>query len=186
MLWGRMWMRLLMPLLIFSTVSLSEEEVPMSIYEIQVQTIEEENTTLTPYRGKVMLVVNTASECGFTPQLEGLEKLYREYETHGFTVLGFPCNQFMGQEPLEGEAIRNFCQTNYSVTFPIFAKIEVNGENTHPLYAYLKKEAPGFLGSELIKWNFTKFLVDRNGHVVERYAPSTKPDELREAIEKLL
>lgn len=138
------------------------------------------------YRGKILLIVNTASQCGFTPQYTGLEELYRTYKEKGLVVLGFPCNQFGAQEPGDTEAIGQFCQTRFDLSFPLFAKIDVNGDNAHPLYAWLKHEAAGILGTEAIKWNFTKFLVDRNGKVIHRYAPATRPDELVEAIEALL
>ena len=144
---------------------------------------------LADFRGRVLLIVNTASQCGFTPQYAGLEKLYRAYKDHGLVVLGFPCNQFGAQEPGSAAAIGAFCEKNYGVSFPIFAKIDVNGPNAHPLYRYLKKQKPGLLGpigGGAIKWNFTKFLIDRNGRVVARYAPSTKPETLAPAIEKLL
>ncbi|MDP3266812.1 MAG: glutathione peroxidase [Sulfuricurvum sp.] len=158
---------------------------PSSIYDFGIVTIKKEKTTLEPYKGKVMLIVNTASGCGFTPQFEGLEKLYKTYKTKGFVVLGFPCNQFAGQEPLNEAGIVTFCRVNYGVTFPMFAKIDVNGANAHPLYQYLKQQAPGILGSEAVKWNFTKFLVDKNGKVVHRYAPSTSPESIASDIEKL-
>ncbi len=138
------------------------------------------------YAGKVLLIVNTASHCGFTPQYAALEALYQRYRERGLVVLGFPCNQFGSQEPGEAEEIASFCQKNYGVSFPMFAKIEVNGNEAHPLYQYLKKAAPGLLGSEGIKWNFTKFLVDRQGEVVERYAPATAPESIARDIEKLL
>lgn len=157
-----------------------------SIYDFNVLTIHNEQTTLAAYKGKVILIVNTASGCGFTPQFEGLQKLYKMYETKGFVVLGFPCNQFTGQEPLTEDGIEKFCRLTYGVTFPMFAKIDVNGDNAHPLYAYLKQQAPGILGSEVIKWNFTKFLVDKNGKVIHRYAPSTSPESITADIEKLL
>ena len=157
-----------------------------SIYDFKATRLNGEEVELDAYRGKVLLIVNTASECGFTPQYAGLETLYLNLKGKGFVVLGFPCNQFGAQEPGDAMAIEQFCQVNFGVTFPMFAKIEVNGENTHPLYAYLKHEAAGLLGTEAIKWNFTKFLVDRDGQVVERYAPATKPEDLAEAIEALL
>lgn len=141
---------------------------------------------LKEFAGKVMLIVNTASECGFTPQYEGLEALYRNYRNRGFVVLGFPCNQFGSQEPGSATEIGNFCEKNYGVSFPMFEKIDVNGEGAHPLYQWLKKSAPGLLGSERIKWNFTKFLLDRRGNIVERYAPTKKPQELAKDIEALL
>ncbi len=159
---------------------------PQSLYNFEILTIKKEKTTLAPYKGKVMLIVNTASGCGFTSQLEGLEKLYKTYQTKGFVVLGFPCNQFAGQEPLNEEGIEKFCRINYGITFPMFAKIDVNGANAHPLYAYLKQQAPGILGSEAIKWNFTKFLINKEGKIIKRYAPSTSPESIALDIEKLL
>jgi glutathione peroxidase len=134
----------------------------------------------------VLLIVNTASKCGFTPQYAGLEKLHEKYKDKGLAVLGFPCNQFGAQEPGNETEIQQFCQTSYDVKFPMFAKIDVNGANTHPVYRVLKKAAKGVLGTEGIKWNFTKFLVDRNGKVVDRYAPTTKPEDIAEVIEGLL
>jgi len=157
-----------------------------TIYTIRCTTIQGKEITLAQYTGKVLLIVNTASRCGFTPQFQGLEELYQRYRAQGLEILGFPCNQFGGQDPGENEEIITFCQTNYHVTFPIFAKIHVNGPDAHPLFQHLKAEAPGILGSEAIKWNFTKFLVDRTGAVTERYAPSTKPSELDPAITALL
>lgn len=138
------------------------------------------------YAGKVLLIVNTASHCGFTPQYAALEALYQRYRERGLVVLGFPCNQFGSQEPGEAEEIASFCQKNYGVSFPMFAKIEVNGNEAHPLYQYLKKAAPGLLGSEGIKWNFTKFLVDREGKVLARYASALKPEDMADDIERLL
>ncbi|MER3547315.1 MAG: glutathione peroxidase, partial [Rhodanobacteraceae bacterium] len=143
-----------------------------TIYDFETNTLDGTPQKLDAYRGKVMLIVNVASKCGFTPQYEGLEALYRANKDRGFVVLGFPCDQFGHQEPGNAEEIRNFCSLNYDVSFPLFAKIEVNGANAHPLYKYLKHEAPGVLGSEAIKWNFTKFLIDRDGKVVRRYAPT--------------
>lgn len=158
-----------------------------SIYDFKVRRLlDNEETDLDAYRDRVMLIVNTASKCGFTPQYAGLETLYRKLKDKGLVVLGFPCNQFGNQEPGDAAAIGRFCEENYGVTFPMFAKIEVNGENTHPLYAYLKHAAAGILGTEAIKWNFTKFLVSREGQVVRRYAPDTKPEELAEDIDALL
>jgi glutathione peroxidase len=142
--------------------------------------------SLENYAGKVLLIVNTASECGFTPQYAGLQKLYADYAARGLAVLGFPCNQFGKQEPGDALQIGSFCEKNYGVTFPMFEKIDVNGANAHPLYRWLTGEAPGLLGLEAIKWNFTKFLVDRNGKVVKRYAPVTKPDAIAADIDKLL
>ena len=153
------------------------------------QTTEGQPKKLAAYRGKVLLIVDTASQCGFTPQYAGLEKLYRTYKDRGLVVLGFPCNQFGAQEPGSATAIGEFCERNYGVSFPMFAKVDVNGENEHPLYRYLKKEKKGLLGplgGSAIRWNFTKFLVDRDGRVVARYAPSTKPESLAGDIEKLL
>jgi len=142
--------------------------------------------SLERYAGKIMLIVNTASECGFTPQYEGLQKLHQQYAARGLAVLGFPCNQFGKQEPGDAAQIGAFCEQRFGVTFPLFEKIEVNGANAHPLYQWLKGEAPGLLGIGRIKWNFTKFLVDRNGKVVKRYAPATKPDAIAADIEALL
>ncbi|HEU4820793.1 MAG TPA: glutathione peroxidase [Qipengyuania sp.] len=136
--------------------------------------------------GKVLLVVNTASKCGFTPQYDGLEKLYEQYKDRGFEVLGFPCNQFGGQEPGDADEIAEFCKVNFGVTFPLMQKVEVNGDNASPLFDWMKKEAPGILGSKAIKWNFTKFLIDRQGHVVKRYGPSDAPEGIAKDIEKLL
>jgi glutathione peroxidase len=141
---------------------------------------------LSAYAGKVLLIVNTASKCGFTPQYAGLEALQRRFADKGFAVLGFPCNQFGAQEPGDAEEIRNFCSLTYDVTFPMFAKVDVNGADADPLFTALKKQAPGFLGTGGIKWNFTKFLVDRGGKVVERYAPTTKPEAIEGDIAKLL
>jgi len=156
------------------------------IYEITCHTITGEEQPLSKYKDRVLLIVNTASKCGFTPQFLGLETLYKQYQAQGFEVLGFPCNQFGIQDPGSEEEILNFCRTNYNVTFPMFAKIEVNGPNTHPLYHYLKKEAPGLMGSKAIKWNFTKFLVDKSGNVHERFAPTTKPEGIAQSIQALL
>ena len=158
----------------------------MSLYDFELMTIDKEKTTLAPYKGKVLLIVNVASKCGFTYQYEGLEKLYKTYKDKGLVVLGFPSNQFLNQEPGNEEEIKNFCSLTYDVTFPMFSKIDVNGENAHPLYVYLKKEQSGILGSESIKWNFTKFLVDKQGKVIERFAPTTTPESLEETIKGLL
>jgi glutathione peroxidase len=157
-----------------------------SLYDFSAQRLNGDSQNLDAYRGKVLLVVNTASECGFTTQYAGLEALYRTYKDRGLVVLGFPCNQFGGQEPGDEEAIGQFCLKKFDVTFPLFAKIDVNGDHAHPLYVWLKHEAAGILGTEAIKWNFTKFLINRQGKVVERYAPATRPDELAEAIEAQL
>jgi len=157
-----------------------------TLYDFSALLLNGNLQTFDAYRGKILLIVNTASQCGFTPQYTGLEELYRTYQEKGLIVLGFPCNQFGGQEPGDAEAIGQFCQTRFDVSFPLFAKIDVNGDNAHPLYVWLKHEAAGILGTEAIKWNFTKFLVDRNGKVIHRYAPATRPNELVEAIEALL
>ena len=153
---------------------------------IPVKQADGSTTDLSSHQGEVMLIVNVASKCGFTPQYEGLEALQRRYRDKGFTVLGFPCNQFGAQEPGDAEEIASFCKLTYDVDFPIYAKIDVNGDDAAPIYKYLKDEAPGLLGSKAIKWNFTKFLVDRGGKVVKRYAPQTKPAELTGDIEALL
>jgi glutathione peroxidase len=157
-----------------------------TVYDYEAQSLDGKPVRLGDYAGKVLLVVNTASECGFTPQFEGLEKLYEQYRERGLVVLGFPCNQFGEQEPGSAAEIGAFCQKNYGVSFPMFEKIEVNGDAAHPLYRWLKQSAPGVLGSERIKWNFTKFLVDRTGQVKARYAPVTKPEDLAKDIEGLL
>jgi len=157
-----------------------------SIYDIKVKTIDGKEVTLQQYQGRVILIVNVASECGFPGRYEGLQKLHATYHEKGLSILGFPCNQFGAQEP-KGEAeIKSFCITSFGVKFDMFSKIEVNGEHTHPLYRLLKERAKGTFGSESIKWNFTKFLVDRKGNVIARYASATKPQELEKEIEKLL
>ncbi len=155
------------------------------IYDFAVRTLAGQDGRLSGYKGQVLLIVNTASKCGFTPQYEELENLFRRHHAQGFAVLGFPCNQFGAQEPGSAEEIGHFCQANYGVTFPMFARIDVNGPNAHPLYKYLKREKPGLFGSR-IKWNFTKFLIDRSGRVVARYAPATKPKKIEKPIVKLL
>lgn len=157
----------------------------MNIYDCGIKTMDGQDKLLGDYKGKVLLIVNTASKCGFTPQYQGLEDLYRRYKDRGFVVLAFPCNQFGHQEPGSESEIQQFCTTRYDVSFPVFAKIEVNGANAHPLYRYLKDEKPGVLGTKAIKWNFTKFLVDRSGYVVRRYAPADKPESLTGDIEQL-
>ena len=157
-----------------------------TVYDFSCATPGGKKKSLADYKGKVLLVVNTASKCGFTPQFAGLEELYEKYKDQGLVILGFPCNQFGKQDPGSNDEIMEFCQLNYGVSFPMFGKIEVNGSGADPLYKYLKKEAPGALGTEGIKWNFTKFLVDRNGDVIERYAPATEPKDIAEAIEALL
>jgi glutathione peroxidase len=154
--------------------------------EIQVTTIDGAPRRMSDYAGKVLLIVNVASKCGFTPQYAGLEALERRFSPLGFEVMGFPCDQFGHQEPGEAAEIKSFCALKYDVTFPLFAKIEVNGDGAHPLYRHLKKQAPGLLGTEGIKWNFTKFLVGRDGRVLKRYAPTDKPEDLAGDIEKAL
>jgi glutathione peroxidase len=158
----------------------------MDIYDFAARTIDGKEQKLDAYRGQVMLIVNVASQCGFTPQYEGLQQLSRRYADRGLQVLGFPCDQFGHQEPGDEAQIRGFCTGRFGVTFPMFAKVEVNGAGAHPLYRHLKKEAPGLLGTEAIKWNFTKFLVDRDGKVVARYAPNDEPESIAGDIEKLL
>ena len=158
----------------------------MGLYDIDVTTIDGRMQKMDAYRGRTLLIVNVASECGFTPQYEGLEALYRKYKDRGLTVLGFPCNQFGHQEPGTEQDIQAFCSRNYGVSFPMFAKIDVNGKDTHPLYRLLKSEQKGILGSEAIKWNFTKFLLGRDGKVFKRYATATRPEALEGDIERLL
>jgi glutathione peroxidase len=157
-----------------------------TVTDFDVRTPGGGSESLSAYQGKVLLIVNVASKCGFTPQYAGLEALYRKYKDRGFEVLGFPCNQFGQQEPGNAEEIASFCSLNYDVTFPVFAKIDVNGDEADPLYDYIKKEAPGLMGLTSIKWNFTKFLVDRNGKVAHRYAPTTKPEDIESDIQRLL
>jgi len=157
-----------------------------TIYDFTVQDIQGNEHDMGEFRGQVLLIVNTASKCGFTPQFEGLQALHGELGDKGLKVLGFPCNQFMNQDPGDNEAISQFCSLNYGVDFPMFAKVEVNGPGTHPLFRFLKQEAKGMMGSEKVKWNFTKFLVNRDGEVVRRYPPTTKPEAIRADIEKLL
>lgn len=157
-----------------------------TIYDFTAATLSGKEQSLADYKGKVVLIVNTASKCGFTPQYAGLEALYEKYKDRGFVILGFPCNQFGAQEPGSASEIEQFCQVNYGVKFPMFGKIDVNGSNAHPLYKFLTSAKPGILGTEAIKWNFTKFLVDKNGNPVKRYAPNTKPEDIAGDIEKLL
>ncbi|MBT1444706.1 glutathione peroxidase [Shewanella sp. JM162201] len=157
-----------------------------AIYDIPVTYIGGKQTQMQQYQGKVLLIVNTASKCGFTPQYEALEALYRQYKDQGLEILGFPCNQFGAQEQGSESEIASFCQLNFGVSFPLFAKIDVNGDDAHPLFSHLKKAAPGILGSESIKWNFTKFLVGRDGKVRERFAPTTDPRKLEQQIQQLL
>jgi glutathione peroxidase len=157
-----------------------------SLYEFSVKDIHGKTVNLDAYKGKALLIVNTASQCGFTPQYKGLEALYKKFHAKGFEVLGFPCNQFGAQEPGNEADIESFCEVNYGVTFPLFAKVDVNGDEAAPVYKFLKKAKPGLLNTEAIKWNFTKFLVDRNGKVLERYAPNAEPESLAGDIEKVL
>jgi glutathione peroxidase len=157
-----------------------------SIYDFTAATLQGKAVSLSDYKGKAILIVNTASKCGFTPQYAGLEKLYEKLRDKGLVILGFPCNQFGQQEPGSTQEIGAFCQMNYGVSFPMFDKIEVNGPRAHPLYEYLKSQKPGILGTKNIKWNFTKFLVDKTGKVVARFAPMTKPADIEGAIAKAL
>jgi glutathione peroxidase len=158
----------------------------MNIYDFKVKDIKGEPVDLKAYEGKVLLIVNTASACGFTPQYEGLQELYKKYKDQGFEVLAFPCNQFGAQESGSNEEIKSFCDLRFNISFPLFDKIDVNGDEADPLFKFLKTSAPGILGSQKIKWNFTKFLVDRQGNVVDRYAPATAPLKLEDDIKKLL
>jgi glutathione peroxidase len=158
----------------------------MNIYDFQANLLDGTPADLSRWRGQVLLIVNTASECGFTPQYAGLEQLYQQYKDRGLAVLGFPCNQFGKQEPGTAADIGAFCEKNYGVSFPMFSKIEVNGDEAHPLYKHLKAQAPGVLGTQGIKWNFTKFLINKDGSVFKRYAPQTKPEEIATDIESLL
>jgi glutathione peroxidase len=157
-----------------------------SIYDFSATAIEGTPVPLSTYKDKVLLIVNTASQCGFTPQYQGLQALHNKYAQQGLVILGFPCNQFGQQEPGSSDDIKSFCETRFGVTFPLFEKIEVNGSNAHPLYQYLTKSVPGIFGTEGIKWNFTKFLVDRNGKVIKRYPPTAKPEDLEKDIQGLL
>jgi len=172
--------------LFFGFLLVSVQGNAMSIYDLHVKSIEGSDISMSMYKEKVLLIVNVASECGFTPQYEGLEALYQEYKERDFMVLGFPSNQFGKQEPKTDSEIYFFCQGTYDVHFDMFAKIDVNGDNTAPLYQFLKSEQSGFLWTEGIKWNFTKFLVDREGRVIKRYGSSTTPESIKEDIEKLL
>lgn len=158
----------------------------MSALAFDAKRLNGDQVDLSEYAGKVALIVNTASNCGYTPQYQGLETLYQEFATQGFVVLGFPCNQFGQQEPGDATQISQFCERNYGVSFPMFEKVDVNGETAHPLFQYLKSHAPGVLGTEMIKWNFTKFLLRKDGSVFKRYAPQTTPAEIREDILQLL
>lgn len=158
----------------------------MSIYDFQVKDSKGESISLSEFKDKVVIVVNTASKCGYTPQYKDLQALYEEFKDQGLVILGFPCNQFMNQEPGSNEEIQSFCELNYGVTFPILGKVEVNGENSEPLFKYLCEKAPGIMGIKAIKWNFTKFIIDKNGEVIERFAPQTNPQEMKKTIEELL
>ena len=158
----------------------------MNVYSFKAKTIDGKEVSLSDYQGKALLIVNVASRCGFTPQYEGLEKLHEKYQGQGLEVLGFPCNQFGAQEPGTEAEIKSFCDLNFGVKFPLFAKIDVNGDNAHPLYKYLTQDKPGILGTEAIKWNFTKFLIDKKGEPVKRYASAVKPEDLQGDIEAVL
>lgn len=158
----------------------------MTVYDFKARSIDGREVSLAEYRGKVLLIVNVASKCGFTPQYRGLEELYERFGKDGFEVLGFPCNQFGSQEPGTDSDIKGFCDLQYGVRFPLFSKIDVNGAGTHPLYEFLKKSKPGFLGTKRIKWNFTKFLIDRSGKPLKRYSPQTKPDAIEKDVQAAL
>ena len=157
-----------------------------SVYDFSVKAIDGREVSLKEYQGKTLLIVNVASQCGLTPQYTGLQALYEKFKNKGFEILGFPCNQFGAQEPGTEKEIQSFCDMNYRVTFPLFKKIEVNGDGTHPLYAYMKKQKSGLMGSEAIKWNFTKFLINKEGKVLERFAPTTTPESIEDEIKKVL
>jgi glutathione peroxidase len=176
----------LLALFFLLPLSIYAGEKMQSFYDFNATTITGKTLPMSVFKGKVILVVNVASKCGFTPQYEGLEELYENHVDENFTILGFPCNQFKEQEPGSHEQIQNFCKVNYGVTFPLFEKIYVNGENTHPLYKFLKHEATGILWTESIKWNFTKFLVNKKGKVITRYGSSTKPKDIEADIMKLI
>jgi len=158
----------------------------MSVYGFEAKTIDGQSQSLDAYRGKTLLIVNVASKCGFTPQYKGLEAMYKRLHDKGLVVLGFPCDQFGHQEPGDENEIKNFCSLSYGVSFPLFAKIDVNGDNAHPLYKYLKSASPGILGTEAIKWNFTKFLIDKNGNVVKRYGSMDTPEKIEKDVEAIL
>lgn len=157
-----------------------------TIYDFSVTDISGQQVSLADYQGKIILIVNTASKCGFTPQYKGLQELYDKYTEQGFVILGFPCNQFSNQEPGDEKQISEFCELNYGVSFPLFAKVDINGKNAEPLFTYLKNQAPGFLGTRNIKWNFTKFLIGRDGRVIKRYAPTDTPKSIEKDIVKAL
>ena len=173
-------------LILFCLISLNAKEPLMSIYNFKVSNIDEEKVSMSKYRNKVLLIVNVASKCAFTPQYEGLEKLYEKYKDQNFMILGFPSNEFSNQEPGSNQEIKEFCSLTYKVKFDMFSKIEVNGEDASPLYKYLKEEVPGFLGTQSIKWNFTKFLVNKRGEVVDRFSSTTKPKDIEDDIARLL
>ncbi len=160
--------------------------MPQAIYDFSCRAINGDLKPMSDYKGKVLLIVNTASNCGFTPQYEGLEQLYKQYKNKGFEVLGFPCNQFLQQEPASNEEIQTFCSTKFDVSFPMFSKIDVNGPEADPLYQFLRKEARGLMGTTKIKWNFTKFLVNQKGEVIKRFATATKPEMIKGDIDALL
>ena len=171
---------------LINDILMNGRDVMNTIYDFQAELLEGEQKNLADYQGKVLLVVNTASQCGLTPQFEGLEQLYQDYQQQGLLVLGFPCNQFAQQDPASNEEIGSFFLRNYVVSFPMFAKVNVNGPTAHPLYQYLTTEAKGILGSQSIKWNFTKFLINQKGQVVKRYAPIVKPEKIAKDIQRLL
>jgi glutathione peroxidase len=173
-------------LILLTILTLNAKDASMSIYDFEVTTINGEKISMSKYKDKVLLIVNVASKCGFTPQYSGLEELFQKYKDKEFMILGFPSNQFANQEPAKNEEIKQFCMVNYGVSFDMFAKIDVNGENASPLYNFLKEKQGGFLGIDAIKWNFTKFLIDKNGEVVDRFAPTTKPKDIEANIKKLL
>ena len=173
-------------ILIFMIINLFSKENTMNIYDFEVKTIDGKTISMSQYKGKVLLIVNVASKCGFTKQYEGLENLFEKYKDKDFMVLGFPSNQFANQEPESDDKIKEFCSLTYDVKFDMFSKIDVNGEKESPLYTFLKSSQKGILGTEDIKWNFTKFLVDKNGNVVDRFAPTTTPESIEKDILKLL
>lgn len=158
----------------------------MTVHDFKAKAIDGSEVPLSTYKDKVLLIVNVASRCGFTPQYAGLQKLYEEHRSSGFEILAFPCNQFGQQEPGQESEIQSFCDMTYGVKFPLFSKVDVNGAKAHPLFEFLKNEKPGFLGMKMIKWNFTKFLIDRNGHPIKRYSPQTTPSQLEKDVETAL
>jgi len=170
---------------LMSEIVIKESTMP-TIFDFAATTLDGQSQSLSDFRGKVILVVNTASKCGLTPQFEGLQKIYSDYKDKGLVILGFPCNQFAQQDPASNEEIGAFCSKNYGVEFPMYAKIDVNGEQTHPLFEFLKQSAPGLLGTKRIKWNFTKFLINKDGDVLKRFSPRTSPDQLIDSIEQAL